>query len=125
MTLGELAVHLSNLLYWGVVTVRDEGFDVKPAGQPAWTPPKFESTAGNLTIFDANLVELKGVLAGASDEALMQPWSLKAGAEVFTMPKAVVWRIFVMNHLVHHRASCRCTCSSRRAAALHLRADGG
>ena len=37
MSLGELAVHLSNLLYCGVVTVRDEGFDMKPAGQPAWT----------------------------------------------------------------------------------------
>lgn len=104
MSLGELAVHLSNLLYWGMVTVRDEGFDVKPVGQPGWTPPKFDSTAGNLRIFDANLAEVKGVLAVASDEALLQPWSLRAGAEVyFTMPKAVVWRTFVMNHLVHHR----------------------
>jgi len=104
MSLGELAVHLSNLLYWGIVTVRDPGFDLAPPGQPAWTPPTFESTTGNLKAFDANLVEVKGVLAGASDEALMQPWSLRSGAQVyFTMPKVVVWRSFVMNHIVHHR----------------------
>jgi len=104
MSLGELAVHLSNLLFWGVVTVRDEGFDVRPAGQPAWTLPKFDSTAGNLKAFDANLADVKSVLAVVSDEALMQPWTLRAGEEVyFTMPKAMVWRTFVMNHLVHHR----------------------
>ena len=104
MSLGELAVHLSNLLYWGIVTVRDEGFDLAPSGQPAWTPPKFETTAGNLKTFDANLAQAKQALSGASDEALMQPWALRKGAEAyFTMPKVVVWRTFVMNHLIHHR----------------------
>jgi uncharacterized damage-inducible protein DinB len=104
MSLGELAVHLSNLLYWGIVTVRDPGFDLAPSGQPAWAPPRFETTAGNLKTFDANLAEVKQVLGGASDEALMQPWSLSKGAEAyFTMPKVVVWRTFVMNHLIHHR----------------------
>jgi uncharacterized damage-inducible protein DinB len=29
---------------------------------------------------------------------------LKQGThKVFTMPKATVWRTFVMNHIVHHR----------------------
>ena len=38
------------------------------------------------------------------DAELMAPWTLKAqGKEVFTMPKAVVIRGFVMNHIVHHR----------------------
>ena len=104
MSLGDLAVHLANILYWGVVTIRDDAFDMAPPGEPAWTPPKFETTAGNLTAFDANLAEAKRLLGGARDEALMQPWSLRSGAQVyFTMPKAVVWRTFVMNHLVHHR----------------------
>ena len=35
----------------------------------------------------------------------MAPWTLKSGGDtIFTMPKAAVWRSFVMNHLVHHRA---------------------
>jgi uncharacterized damage-inducible protein DinB len=103
-SLGDLAVHVTNLLFWGIVTLRDEGFDVRPVGQPAWTLPKFTSTAANLDRWDQTLAELKQVLAGVSDETLMEPWTLRAGEEVyFTMPKALVWRTFVMNHLVHHR----------------------
>ena len=34
----------------------------------------------------------------------MAPWSLKQGAQaIFTMPKAGVWRGFVMSHMIHHR----------------------
>ena len=34
----------------------------------------------------------------------MAPWTLKAqGKEIFTMPKAIVMRGFVMNHIIHHR----------------------
>jgi len=43
-------------------------------------------------------------LVGKTDGELMAPWSLKRGDEkMFTMPKATVWRSFVMNHIVHHR----------------------
>jgi uncharacterized damage-inducible protein DinB len=32
-------------------------------------------------------------------------WSLKSnGEKLFTMPRVAVWRSFVMNHLIHHRA---------------------
>lgn len=104
MALGELAVHLPNLLYWGISTIRDDAFDITPAGQPAWSPPKFESVAASLRDFDTLLAEVEQALATASDAALMQPWSLKSGQQVhFTMPKVAVWRTFVMNHLIHHR----------------------
>jgi uncharacterized damage-inducible protein DinB len=44
-------------------------------------------------------------LTGKTDAELMAPWTLKRGADtIFSMPKASVWRSFVMNHLVHHRA---------------------
>ena len=39
-----------------------------------------------------------------TDAELMAPWALKRdGQTIFSMPKAVVWRSFVLNHLVHHR----------------------
>ena len=35
---------------------------------------------------------------------MMQPWSLKQGAQTFfTMPKVAVLRTWVMNHSIHHR----------------------
>jgi uncharacterized damage-inducible protein DinB len=34
----------------------------------------------------------------------MVPWSLKSGSHtIFSMPRAAVWRSFVLSHLVHHR----------------------
>ncbi|MCE2516075.1 MAG: damage-inducible protein DinB, partial [Acidobacteria bacterium] len=49
--------------------------------------------------------EARAALAGASDAELMKPWSmLTAGTLLFTLPKVVVLRSFVMNHLIHHRA---------------------
>ena len=41
---------------------------------------------------------------GKTDAEMMASWSLKHnGQTLFTMPKTVVWRSFVLNHLVHHR----------------------
>jgi hypothetical protein len=43
-------------------------------------------------------------LTGKSDAELMAPWTLKnSGKTLFSMPKAAVWRSFVMSHLIHHR----------------------
>jgi len=34
----------------------------------------------------------------------MAPWALKRdGQTIFSMPKAGVWRGFVLSHLIHHR----------------------
>ena len=57
-----------------------------------------------LEFFERNAADARKALVGKSDAELMAPWSLKRGEHtVFTMPKATVWRSFVMNHLVHHR----------------------
>ena len=75
--------------------------------------------AALLKLFDDNAANARTALAGKTDAELMAPWALKRGADtIFSMPKASVWRSFVMNHLVHHRgaaervpAACRtCRC---------------
>jgi uncharacterized damage-inducible protein DinB len=44
------------------------------------------------------------VLTGSSDGDYMVPWSLKNGGQtVLTLPRVVVIRSFVMNHIIHHR----------------------
>jgi uncharacterized damage-inducible protein DinB len=104
MGLGELGAHLANILFWGAVSIRDTGFDMAPAGEPAWVPPKFESVPALLSSFDTELAAVRGLLAGASDADLMVPWSLmRAGEAYFTIPRIEVWRAYVMNHLIHHR----------------------
>ena len=44
-------------------------------------------------------------MAGASDEHWLKTWSLLSGGNVaFALPRIAVFRSFVMNHTVHHRA---------------------
>ena len=101
MTLGGLATHVANIVWWGEVTLNKPEFNAE--GQQVAAPAA--SRAELLATFDKNVKTTRASLATKSDAELMAPWSLKNGKQTFfTMPKAVVWRSFVMNHLVHHRA---------------------
>ena len=70
-------------------------------------PPRTEavaSTAQALETFDANVAAARAIIGGASDEKLMETWSLlNAGEVMFAMPKVAVLRSFIMNHMIHHR----------------------
>ena len=104
LSIGELSLHVASLLSWGSTTLRDREFDMNPPEGERWTPPAFESMDETLDTFDRNVRDVQGALAGATDEQLMQSWTLKnSGQTVFTLPRGVVLRSFIMNHLVHHR----------------------
>ena len=102
MTLGRLAEHLAELPLWATMTVTQTGIDMSTGRPPEYVPPATREEV--LAMFDANLKHARASLSGRSDAELMAPWTLKAqGKEIFTMPKAVVLRGFVMNHMIHHR----------------------
>jgi uncharacterized damage-inducible protein DinB len=99
-TLGQLAQHVANLPFWGQLTLEQSELDL------AATPPMDElgSRAAILRLFEQRVSGTRKALLGKTDAELMAPWTLKQGPhKVFTMPKATVWRTFVMNHIVHHR----------------------
>jgi len=98
-TLGQLAQHVSTIPMWGSITIEQSEFDAAGARQAELT-----SQAEILAAFDRNAAATRAALVGRSDAEFMAPWSLKSGTQtIFTMPKAVVWRSFVLNHLIHHR----------------------
>jgi uncharacterized damage-inducible protein DinB len=101
-SLGDLALHISTIPFWGTTTIRKTEFNGQdPSAQ---VRPTFESTAQILQRFDENVAEMRAALAEASDEDLMVPWSLRNGDEtIFTLPRMVALRGFVFNHLIHHR----------------------
>jgi uncharacterized damage-inducible protein DinB len=100
-TLGQLAQHLATIPMWGSVTLTEPEIDLA-GGQP---PELAQSRADVLAIFDGHVAKTRTALIGKTDAELMVPWSLKReGHVIFSMPKASVWRSFVMNHLIHHRA---------------------
>ena len=99
-SLGQLAQHVANIPYWGQLTLEQSELDLMAY------PPLAElgSRAAILQLFEEKASATRKALLGKTDGELMAPWSLKRGGDtMFTMPKATVWRTFVMNHLVHHR----------------------
>jgi len=100
-SLGQLAQHVATIPMWGGVTLNQSEIDIGGSERP----PQAGTRAAVLAIFDGHVATTRAALAGKSDAELMAPWALKnSGHVVFSMPKAAVWRSFVMSHLIHHRA---------------------
>jgi uncharacterized damage-inducible protein DinB len=101
MTLGRLASHVAEMPAWAVTTLETELLEM----QPDHKPEVAETRAGLLQKFDKGVVDARARIAAASDEDWQKTWTFKyAGQTILSMPRSVVMRAFVMNHLVHHRA---------------------
>jgi len=100
-----LATHVANLPSWTKETVERDELDLQPGGVRPTPPPALRSRKELLELFDKNAAAGRAALAAATDDARwMKPWTLLSGGKVIlTMPRAVVMRSFVMNHLIHHR----------------------
>ena len=99
-TLGQLAQHVATLPMWGLITINQSELDLG-GGQQL---PAVTDRAALLALFDGHVAGTRSALTGKSDAELMAPWTLKSGGKtLFSMPKAAVWRSFVMSHLIHHR----------------------
>jgi uncharacterized damage-inducible protein DinB len=105
MPQGRLASHVAEIPMWALTTIQQDSLDFAPPGGPQYVPHVAASRQEVLDIFDKNVVNARAAIAAASDQTLMQPWSLlKGGQTLMTMPRIAVLRSFVMNHLIHHRA---------------------
>jgi len=103
-SLGDLAAHLANLPVWGNITMDRTELHINPPGGEKWVSPGYQSQESNLKTFDDNVKALREVLSAASDADYMVSWTLKnAGQHVLTLPRVVVIRSFVLNHIIHHR----------------------
>ncbi len=100
-----LAGHLANIPSWALLTIGQDSLDLAPGGEPMPPPPTPATVEELVATFDMHAATAREAIAGAADDALLQPWSLlHNGATVMTLPKIAVLRSFVMNHLIHHRA---------------------
>lgn len=102
-SLGQLAQHVATLPQWASLLASAE-LDIQPGGKPLPKLPPTETRDALLALLDTHVAAGRAFLAGASDAELDQPWTLLAGGKaIFTMSKAEVFQISVMNHLSHHR----------------------
>jgi hypothetical protein len=105
MVLGWLATFIGILPSWGTVALAQNEFDVAPPGGSQEDYKLAESTEALLALFDKNIGDMREALGRLTDDQLDEPWALKAGGHtVFSQPRGLVYRTFIMNHLVHHRA---------------------
>ena len=101
MTFGRLATHVAEIPGWVKETLTTDGIDM--GGD--YKPNELPSRAEVLAKFDKMVAVARPLLESAADAQFMETWTLKAGGQaIFTLPKAAVYRGFVMNHLIHHRA---------------------
>lgn len=104
-TLGELATHLSNLPNWTMATLSVSEFDINPEGGGPPTMPVLGSAAELVAALDQSAAAARSMIEGSSIEDLTSPWTMLVGGETrFTLPKGVVLRTFIMDHMIHHRA---------------------
>jgi uncharacterized damage-inducible protein DinB len=100
-TLRELANHVATLPRWIPIVLTTADVDYL-------TLPRTEmeaSAAAMAERLDALVEESKEHMTAAAPEAWTETWTLHYGDQtVFSMPRAAVYRSFVMNHLIHHRA---------------------
>lgn len=103
-TMLALASHLATIPSYVGWTFKTESLDVAPVGGEPLRPPQLNTRAEVLEMFDRSWAEARAVLETASDEQLLQPWSLlSAGTPLFTMPRIAVVRGIVLSHMIHHR----------------------
>jgi uncharacterized damage-inducible protein DinB len=101
--LGNLAEHLTEMPLWATKTMSQSELEASTQRPPGYTPPA--TRAAVLAQFDASYRAGRQQLVNKTDAEFAAPWTLKnAGKEVFTAPKAMVMRNFVLNHMIHHRA---------------------
>lgn len=104
-TIGWVGSHIADTMSWMKTVVEEESFDVAPPDGPPHQTPTFTSGPEILATFDKNLASAIDSIKPASDEQLMQPWSLLQGGQpLMTMPKMAVVKSFLLNHVIHHRA---------------------
>ena len=100
-----LAGHVAQIPGWCKEAFTLDSLDIAPPGQPPQQPSGPKSKKELLELFDKCVTAGRAALAKASDEDMMKPWSLLSGGKaIFTMPRVAVFRGFVMNHMIHHRA---------------------
>ena len=101
-TLGRLAEHLTEMPLWATSTMAQSELDATGQRPADYKPPT--TRAAVLAQFDACHKTARQHLVNKTDAEFAAMWTLKnGGKEVFSAPKAMVMRNFVLNHMIHHR----------------------
>lgn len=101
MALGQLATHVAQMSAWAATTLDVELLEFGPD----FKPPIANTRAELLDMFDAGVTKARQKISEASDADWQKTWTLKfSGKTILSMPRTMVMRSTVINHMIHHRA---------------------
>jgi len=102
MSLGQLAIHVATLPEWAMDALSHDVLDFATAPRP---PKRVADTAELLKLFDEKVAALRAAVKAFDPAKWDADWTIKNGDKVFTtQQRSKVFRIWSLNHLVHHRA---------------------
>jgi len=102
MSLGQLALHVALLPDWIRVAIAQDELDAATAPRP---PSTLENRAQLLEMFDRHVAALRQAVERFDAATFNRPWTMRRGQQVVvSKPRAMVYRIWSLNHLIHHRA---------------------
>ena len=102
MSLGQLALLVAELPEWIRATIGEDVLDVAGAPRP---PAELKSREELLDRFDRHAAAARDVVARFDMANFGNTWTMRNGEQVIVArPRPIVYRIWCLNHLVHHRA---------------------
>lgn len=101
-SMGELAQHIATIYYWYVGTLTLEVYDMAADTLERGDPRDIKAT---LALFESNVEKARAALSTLTEDKLEDSWTMKIGDKVVLgpMPRVVVARGFLFNHVYHHR----------------------
>ena len=101
MTVRRLATHIAELPSWVTMALTTDELDF--ANSP-YKPVEINNTAEVLEYFERSFADGRSHLEKATEEELLQPWTLRNGDQVYNVyTKVEVIRV-AFSQTVHHRA---------------------
>ena len=101
-TMGELAQHIATIYYWYVGTFTMDVYDMAADHLERGDVNDIKAT---IALFESNVAKARTALQSLTEEKLQDNWTMKVGERVVLgpMPRGVVSRGFLFNHIYHHR----------------------
>jgi uncharacterized damage-inducible protein DinB len=102
MTLEQLAIHVADLPGWARAALAGDELNFQTTERP---PRSVASIDQLLSFFDARAAALRHAIQQFDMARWNGAWTMRNGSHVLTtQPRPTVFRIWSLNHLVHHRA---------------------
>lgn len=102
MELGKLTLHVVDMVRWASVVTTSDELDFQ---KPYMEMPAFDNSTALSAELDKYVAQAVKDLEQADDACMNGNWSLRNGEHIFfTLPRHLVLRDMVFNHIIHHRA---------------------